>query len=652
MSQSEVHGAGMLKQVTLPERYVLLRHVADGGMASVWCAQDRMLGRRVAIKLLSERFAGEDDSARRFQREARTAARLSGHRNVITIYDVGETVESGRGEPPQAFIVMEYLAGGTVADALRVGAVTRSDAMGWLHQTAAALDYAHGHEILHRDIKPANLLLDDERVVHVADFGIAQLATDDTLTGDGQLLGTAAYLAPERARGHITTEASDRYSLAVVAFELLTGQRPFSAERFAAQARQHIDLPAPVASQRNPALPPAVDSVLARGMAKRPQERWATSREFADALRDALAQAGGRPAASDASVPWPVPAARTGPSRRRPRLSAAGAAAMASVDARSALAAAPGTEPPAARTPAPANAAPAPRSSAPATPAPTTAPPAARTPIPATQPPAPRDAATPPTPLADAPRRPAGNAGPLRGKRARNRAPARALALAALAAAAVGVGLAAGAGPSGSPRHTDTSLQARGPVTDAPREPAKPSRPAPSKYKPAAHAAKRKPTPNPAAPPAPSQPERPVTATSASQTTPPPTAQTLDARGHQLMETGAYSEAIPVLRQTLAAASPSSLTYAYALYDLGRSLRLAGDPKDAVSVLYRRLQIPNQTETVRLELQQALRAMGQRSVATGGGVPGHSGGAGLPGSHDRSHHSRHGPGKHRGNARD
>jgi tetratricopeptide (TPR) repeat protein len=139
-----------------------------------------------------------------------------------------------------------------------------------------------------------------------------------------------------------------------------------------------------------------------------------------------------------------------------------------------------------------------------------------------------------------------------------------------------------------------------------------------------------------------------------SQTTPPPTSETLDARGHELMLSGAYTAAIPVLRQALAAASPGSLTYAYALYDLGRSLRLAGDPKAAVSVLYQRLKIPNQTETVRLELQEALRALGQKSVRRGGGVPGHapaaaghsgatrghSGGAGLPGHDD--HRGAHG----------
>src|SRR5581483_5562035 len=122
---------------------------------------------------------------------------------------------------------------------------SRGEAMRWLHEAAAALDYAHGRGVVHRDIKPANLLLNSNRVLHVADFGIARLGTEDTITSTGYMLGTAAYLAPERALAHPATEASDRYALAVVAFELLTGERPFSAEHFAAQAQLHVEQPVP-----------------------------------------------------------------------------------------------------------------------------------------------------------------------------------------------------------------------------------------------------------------------------------------------------------------------------------------------------------------------------------------------------------------------
>ncbi len=277
----------VLDGLQLPARYAIRRPIATGGMASVWCARDHALGRNVAIKLISEPFARDEAALSRFDREARAAARLSSHRHVVTIYDIGQAVDRDAplGRP---FIVMEFLAGGTVADALRVGAVTREQAVQWLREAAAALDYAHRHGVIHRDIKPVNMLLDGERVLHVADFGIARLATEDTVAANGQMLGTAAYIAPEQVLGEPATEASDRYALAVAAFELLVGERPFRAEHFAAQARQHLDEDPPAASALSPGLPPALDQVLARGMAKRPEQRWASAAEFADAIAATL----------------------------------------------------------------------------------------------------------------------------------------------------------------------------------------------------------------------------------------------------------------------------------------------------------------------------------------------------------------------------
>ena len=352
MGNQSPPGARVRKDLGLPERYEALRHVASGGMASVWCARDQALGRNVAVKLLAERLAGDDEAHERFLREARAAARLSGHPNVVMIYDVGETASDGR-----AFIVMEYLAGGTVADALRVDSVRRVHAVKWVREAASALDFAHSRGVLHRDIKPANLLLDRDRVLHVADFGIARLGTEDTITGTGQVLGTASYLAPERALGEPATNASDRYSLAVVAFELLVGERPFTSTHFAAQARQHVDEEPPAASVRNRALPPAVDPVLARGMAKRPEDRWPTAQDFAQALDSALTEATTRShprvvAAAAARPPRPSPSTATrraaprtashppatgrGPRRRRARIPAlaaliAGAAAAVAI---------------------------------------------------------------------------------------------------------------------------------------------------------------------------------------------------------------------------------------------------------------------------------------------------------------------------------
>ena len=274
----------------LPDRYQVRRPLATGGMASVWCAEDLVLGRTVAVKVLAERFARDDMAMRRFKREARAAARVSTHPHVVTIYDVGDLEVDDRDAEatPRPFIVMEYLAGGTVADAIRVGAVRRQEAVRWIREAASALDHAHARGIVHRDIKPANFLLNRSRVLHVADFGIARLVSEDTITSTGELFGTAAYLSPEQALGRDATGASDRYALAVAAFELLAGERPFQAQHFAAQARQHIEDEPPYASDRDRTLPPTVDEVLIRGMAKEPDERFETAGAFVDALETAL----------------------------------------------------------------------------------------------------------------------------------------------------------------------------------------------------------------------------------------------------------------------------------------------------------------------------------------------------------------------------
>jgi serine/threonine protein kinase len=290
-----------LPGLKLPERYEIRRHIANGGMAAVWCAEDLVLGRTVAIKVLAERFAYDELAVHRFMREARAAARVSSHPHVVTIYDVGETIvddgeRNGGGAPAAgpAFIVMEHLAGGTVSDALRVGAIERQESLRWLREAASALDHAHTRGVIHRDIKPANFLLDQGRALYVADFGIARLLSEDTITSAGELFGTAAYLSPEQALGRSGTAASDRYALAVAAFELLVGARPFTAEHIAAQARQHIEDQPPRASERNRMLPNAVDAVLGRGMAKQPEDRYATAAAFVDGLEAGLGDGGVR----------------------------------------------------------------------------------------------------------------------------------------------------------------------------------------------------------------------------------------------------------------------------------------------------------------------------------------------------------------------
>jgi eukaryotic-like serine/threonine-protein kinase len=269
-------------RISLPERYRVVRHIANGGMASVWEAHDELLDRSVAVKILASHLSEDDRARRRFQREARAAAGLSSHPNVATIYDVGE--HDGR-----TFMVMELLTGGTVADKLRAGErISPRTVLRWLHDAAGALDAAHSQDVVHRDVKPGNMLLDAHGRLAIADFGIARLALEDQLTATGTVLGTAAYISPEQAVGDPATAASDRYALAVVAFELLTGERPFQAENFAAQARAHVEDEPPLASTMNPGLPAEVDRVLARGLAKDPDARYATASEFVDELDQAL----------------------------------------------------------------------------------------------------------------------------------------------------------------------------------------------------------------------------------------------------------------------------------------------------------------------------------------------------------------------------
>jgi len=250
-------------------------------MGEVYRATDTALERTVAVKLLSDRYAQQDDARARFHREALAAARLSAAPTVVTVFDVAE--HDGR-----PLIVMEYLEGGSVYDRLRDGRVSREQALRWLEQTADALDRAHASGVVHRDVKPANLLLDLDGNVHVSDFGIASASGADMLTAPGTVLGTAGYLSPEQARGEPATPASDRYSLAVVAFELLTGRRPFAGDTPTTEAFAHLNASIPRAGAVDPTLPPALDAVFELALAKDPAERPATAHELVQRLRDAF----------------------------------------------------------------------------------------------------------------------------------------------------------------------------------------------------------------------------------------------------------------------------------------------------------------------------------------------------------------------------
>jgi eukaryotic-like serine/threonine-protein kinase len=268
----------------LPSRYRDTELIGRGGMAEIYRATDSVLGRTVAIKVLSERYAQDDSIRQRFTREALAAARLSGQPNSVTIYDVGDHAE-------RPYIVMEYLSGGSLEDVLRRdGAQSPQRAFAWLEEAAGALDAAHRHGVVHRDVKPGNLLLDREGHVHVADFGVASAAGMDSLTATGTMIGTAGYLSPEQAMGERATPASDRYGLAVVAYELLTGARPFASDSPTAEAAAHVHAPVPSVCDRS-WLPCELDSVFERGLAKDPDHRFGSCAELVAALRAALADA-------------------------------------------------------------------------------------------------------------------------------------------------------------------------------------------------------------------------------------------------------------------------------------------------------------------------------------------------------------------------
>jgi predicted Ser/Thr protein kinase len=270
----------------LPPRYHDPVRIGRGGMGDIYRAGDSVLARDVAVKILGDRYAHDESVRKRFTREALAAARLSGQPSAVTIFDVGE--HAGR-----PYIVMEYLAGGSLDEVLREqGAQPPQRVFTWLEQAGRALDAAHALGVVHRDVKPGNLLLDGEGNVHVADFGIASAAGMDSLTMTGTVLGTAGYLSPEQAQGHRATPASDRYALAVVAFELLTGSRPFESDNATAEATAHVNAPVPPISDRGD-LPHELDRCFARALAKDPRQRFATGADFVAALRAAYADAAG-----------------------------------------------------------------------------------------------------------------------------------------------------------------------------------------------------------------------------------------------------------------------------------------------------------------------------------------------------------------------
>jgi serine/threonine-protein kinase len=247
-------------------RYRIQRKLGAGGMADVYLAEDQELGRRVAIKILNSRHGNDDQFIERFRREAKNAAALN-HPNIVSIYDRGEAEDT-------YYIAMEFLDGRTLKELIvSRGAAPINVAIEYARQILSALRFAHRHGIVHRDIKPHNVLVDGEGRVKVTDFGIARAGTSQ-MTETGSIVGTAQYLSPEQARGGEVDPRSDLYSLGVVLYELLTGKTPFDGETPVEIAMKHLSNAPQPPSKLRPDVPPELDMVVLRALAKDPDERY------------------------------------------------------------------------------------------------------------------------------------------------------------------------------------------------------------------------------------------------------------------------------------------------------------------------------------------------------------------------------------------
>jgi serine/threonine-protein kinase len=274
-------------------RYRLIHEIARGGMGAVWEAEDTLLDRHVAVKLLHPQFADEPEFLERFRREARAAARLS-HPNIVSIYDVGEDVETRT-----PFIVMELVEGGNLKERIqRYAPLADEEIRAVGAALAATLEYAHRRGIIHRDVKPQNVLLGEDGRPRLTDFGIAQAMASQGLTRTGAVMGSVHYLAPELVRGRGAAPQSDLYSLGAVLYEMATGRVPFQAESDLAVALAHVEEPPAAPRALNAHVGTDLERIILRLLAKSPDDRFATGAELASELRNTSAPVAAAPARS------------------------------------------------------------------------------------------------------------------------------------------------------------------------------------------------------------------------------------------------------------------------------------------------------------------------------------------------------------------
>jgi serine/threonine protein kinase len=270
----------------LADRYRIEELIGQGGMARVYRAHDLKLGRDVAVKVLEGTLADDEEFRARFRAEAKAASRMS-HPTIVRVYDAGEPIE-GQDEPP--FIVMELVDGKLLKEVIDEGPVPLSDAVRYVDGILQALEYSHRAGVIHRDIKPGNVMVTSSGSIKVMDFGIARAVSESSATviETARIIGTAAYLSPEQARGDAVDARADLYSVGVVLYELLTGQPPFRGESPVAVAYQHVSEDPPLPTEVNDAAPGALNPIVLKALAKDPEQRYADAASFRAALAASL----------------------------------------------------------------------------------------------------------------------------------------------------------------------------------------------------------------------------------------------------------------------------------------------------------------------------------------------------------------------------
>lgn len=293
-----------MDKIILDNRYEIIQQIGVGGMAKVYKAKDRLLDRFVAIKVLKEQYAEDDEFLKKFNNEAQSAAKLN-HINIVNVYDIGQDLFEGK---KIYYIVMEYVEGETLKDLIdSEGQLSNHDIIDYSVQIAQALKSAHNSGIIHRDIKPQNILIDKYGLAKVTDFGIARVSSNATITYTSSILGTVHYISPEQAKGKIVDEKSDLYSLGAVMYEMATGKVPFDADNSVGIAVMHIQDKAKPAKDLNPNLSDHLNYIIMKLLEKEPANRFLNASELIDSLENPQVNNYDKSMEETAKIPIVVP---------------------------------------------------------------------------------------------------------------------------------------------------------------------------------------------------------------------------------------------------------------------------------------------------------------------------------------------------------